>query len=102
VYVGSQAHYALDGSEERKVYQMKKIILVSMLLASMYTPVAAQECEQGPYYGDCSRNNQNYRHGRSRSRVEPYYHLSNRYKLHQRAASRRQGYHERAESYRRR
>lgn len=80
---------------------MKTVVIASLLGMFALTSIAsAQECEQGQGYGDCSRNNEGYRHGRWRSRTEPYYRLRQHYEFHQRAASRRQGYHERADSVR--
>jgi hypothetical protein len=81
---------------------MKKIAIafVAGFLAMTASAFAEDRphCNQSPTYGDCSRNNDYYRHGRYRSRHEPYYYKQQHYDFHQRAASRRQGYHERAES----
>ncbi len=70
------------------------LILVPFLLFS--SPAQARDCYQTPTYGDCSRNNEHYRHGKDRSRREPHY------QLHNRAQSKREGFHERADSYRKR
>ncbi len=71
---------------------MKRIAISFLAFLAISLPAYSQECEQSHEGGDCSRYNENYRHRKWRSQKEPYY------QLHNRAQSKREGFHERAES----